>query len=122
MQILTPSGYKDIADVAIGDEVLAFDTVTGERIINTVESFDYITRQRFFDESVNPRYLVNGTIRFGLHSVRPATQRYARVRDLTIGDVIVKSLIETEAVTSITRLDVDPIFSFVKVNGNFVLN
>src|SRR5574340_737193 len=122
MQILTPSGYKDIADVAIGDEVLAFDTVSGERIVNTVESFDYITRQRFFDESVNPRYLANGTIRFGLHSVRLATQRSVRVRDLAIGDVIIKSAIETEEVTSITRLDDEPEFSFVRVNGNFILN
>jgi hypothetical protein len=29
MQILTPSGYRDIADCSIGDEVSAFDIETG---------------------------------------------------------------------------------------------
>ncbi len=37
MQILTPSGYKDAEEIVIGDEVSAFDGVTGEPIINTVE-------------------------------------------------------------------------------------
>lgn len=34
MQILTPSGYKDIADCVIGEELCAFDGVTGLPIIN----------------------------------------------------------------------------------------
>lgn len=37
-QILTPTGYRDIAAVQIGDEVSAFDIATGAPLVNTVES------------------------------------------------------------------------------------
>jgi fibronectin-binding autotransporter adhesin len=37
MQVLTPSGYVDIIDLNIGDEVVAYDINTGAQIINHVE-------------------------------------------------------------------------------------
>lgn len=43
MQLLTPSGYKDLADLAIGDEVCAWEIGTGAPIINTIEGWDTIT-------------------------------------------------------------------------------
>lgn len=37
MQILTPSGYVDIIDLNIGDDVIAYDISTGAQIINHLE-------------------------------------------------------------------------------------
>ena len=37
MQVLTPSGYVDIIDLNIGDDVIAYDINTGEQIINHLE-------------------------------------------------------------------------------------
>lgn len=37
MQVLTPSGYVDIIDLNIGDEVIAYDINTGAQIINHLE-------------------------------------------------------------------------------------
>lgn len=31
MNILTPSGYKDVTNISVGDEVVAFDIVTGKK-------------------------------------------------------------------------------------------
>jgi hypothetical protein len=42
MQILTPSGYKNIADCVVGDEVSAFDIATGAPIVNTIESLQWV--------------------------------------------------------------------------------
>lgn len=42
MNILTPSGYKDIADCAVGDEVSAFDAVTGAPIVNVIENIEWV--------------------------------------------------------------------------------
>lgn len=47
MQLLTPTGYRDLADCAIGDEVVAFDVNTGAPIINRIEGWDAITPAYF---------------------------------------------------------------------------
>ena len=47
MQILTPSGYRDIRDCAIGDEVVYFDTVTGEEKRNVIEGIERFTPEWF---------------------------------------------------------------------------
>lgn len=40
MLVLTPSGYRDVEILAVGDEVCAFDVVTGAPITNTIENID----------------------------------------------------------------------------------
>lgn len=45
--ILTPTGYRPIADIAVGDEVCAFDVVTGAPIVNTVLAKELYTPARF---------------------------------------------------------------------------
>lgn len=58
MNILTPYGYKDIADVNIGDEVVAFDTATGTPIINVLKE-----KRLIHEEVALPsRYKINDQI------------------------------------------------------------
>jgi len=47
MQILTPFGYRDIRNCAVGDEVVYFDTQTGEEKRNVVEKIERYTPDRF---------------------------------------------------------------------------
>lgn len=47
MLILTPEGYKPIGAVKAGDEVHAFDAVTGALIINRIEKKEWFSRERY---------------------------------------------------------------------------
>lgn len=73
MNLLTPTGYKNIDDVNIGDELYAFDTYTGLPIINILENKVLWTPDMDVFESIDDEcnvqinqgeftfYLVNGT-------------------------------------------------------------
>lgn len=43
MRLLTPTGYRDLADLAVGDQVCAWEIGTGLPIINQIEGWDTIT-------------------------------------------------------------------------------
>jgi len=47
VNILTPFGYKDIQDCAVGDEVVYFDTQTGEEKRNVIISIERFVPSRF---------------------------------------------------------------------------
>jgi hypothetical protein len=59
MNLLTPSGYKNINDVNIGDELIAYDIVSGDIILNHLEQkylwthdmLPAIPEQGYFDEN-----------------------------------------------------------------------
>lgn len=59
MNLLTPSGYKNINDVNIGDELIAYDIVSGDIILNHLEQkwlwthdmFPPIAEEGYFDEN-----------------------------------------------------------------------
>lgn len=47
MRLLTPSGYRELADLEIGDELLAYDVGTGAPIVNTLLGVEMYTPERF---------------------------------------------------------------------------
>lgn len=116
--ILTPSGYKNISDINIGDEVVAFDVVTGEIIINTVEGKETVTPGTYskteideeigtenFIQDVLTAYRINGvwdlckyqSIWFNDNLVKHASQ-------LQVGDIIFNGSDNDVEVTSIEEI------------------
>lgn len=89
MQILTPTGYKPIEEIEVGDKVAAFDMVTGEKIINEV-----IDKKWMFDNpeenyklckfyNINNRWRLAGDLSIW---TTPTTVKH--ISELEIGDKI----------------------------------
>lgn len=60
MQVLTPSGYVDIIDLNIGDEVVAYDINTGAQIINHLEGKTLFTPDMYPPDIIEGYYDENG--------------------------------------------------------------
>jgi hypothetical protein len=68
MQILTPAGYKAAADCSVGDEVLAYDVISGAAVTNTITAIERIDLSLTAEQWVagmvpDPWVLVNGRYR-----------------------------------------------------------
>lgn len=130
MQILTPSGYRNADTLSVGDEVCAFDMVSGAPIINTIESQQWVDAGTFRDWQ-NSTFLINGSEHFGLHSLyvlRPPKNapQPVNVRDLSVGDQVFRiehgDYIFDYEITSIVQVDPYQSFQFFLVNGSWALN
>lgn len=98
MQVLTPTGYRDPITLANGDEVCAFDAVTGAAIINHVENIDFVDYAEWcrwwqHEEAVPPFNWVSinhgAFVLFREQSVwRNDGIQYVHARSLEIGDTI----------------------------------
>ena len=89
MQILTPTGYRDISTCNVGDQVSAFDVPTGAAIVNTIETIQPVDAAEFAAWQ-NPRVLVNGAERFGAHTVLTRSG-VKRIDALVIGDAVLEN-------------------------------
>ncbi|MGX9145932.1 hypothetical protein [Mesorhizobium sp. 128a] len=129
MHILTPSGYRDIADCVVGDEVAAFDMVTGAPLVNTIETIQWVDADtyRYWQ---NPRFLINDVahlVHSSLYVMCPPRNapQQRRIADLKVGDDVYR--IEGEdfvfdyTITSIVQIDPYEPFAFYRVNGLFDL-
>lgn len=131
MQILTPAGYRDIADCTVGDSVSAFDVATGAPIVNAIESKQWVDAAVFRDWQ-NPVFLINGVEHFGLHSLLVLcppknAPEPVQVRDLAIGSHVFKVDSDAQYVFDYTInaiVQVDPYlpFRFFRINGTWILN
>lgn len=93
MNILTVDGWKNIEDVIIGEEILAYDVVTGLQIVNTV-----LNKERFYPEMDEGFYDNHGDFTFYLineeyklfknQSIWRNDDQVVHAKDLEIGDVI----------------------------------
>ena len=95
-QILTPSGYIDIHSVNVGDEVLAYDLINRERVINTIKDIDYpaVDEQDFI--------LVNNTWNLYKNQSVWVNGNVSHAGDLKPGDVIYDECCNNITVTSLT--------------------
>jgi len=95
-QILTPSGYIDIHSVNVGDEVLAYDLINRERVINTIKDIDYpaVDEQDFI--------LVNNTWNLYKNQSVWVNGNVSHAGDLKPGDVIYDEYCNNITVTSLT--------------------
>jgi hypothetical protein len=147
MQVLTPSGYVDIIDLNIGDEVIAYDINTGAQIINHLEGKTLWTPDMYpaeyttghYDEEgnwvppvlVNTSYEVfqriqgdwffyriNGTFDFYKSQSVWANMNVVHASDLQIGDIIYNDLDGDVVITSIEEVDTPLTWWKLDVSGD----
>jgi hypothetical protein len=102
MRILTPTGYKDIEDVQIGDELVAFDIQTGEKIINLLEGKDKWTEETDPEnQGAFSFYLINGEYLLYKNQSIWANDNVTHAQFLKKGDIIYNNNNEEIKITSI---------------------
>ena len=139
MQILTPSGYRDAATLATGDEVCAFDAETGAQIVNHVEAVqpvDYTEWCRWWQaEEPVPAFnwiKVNGSyLLFCEQSIWRNGTNVCHAKHLVIGDTIYNDADQPITISSLEtvtdesliwyRFDIDGDHSYI-VDGLTVHN
>ncbi len=115
MQILTPTGYRDIVDCNVGDQVSAFDIETGAPLVNTIETMQWVDAEEWARWwQVEPEclpfhfYLINET--WVLNSEQSIWRNGASVchaKDLVVGDVLHDGDDNDLTITSIEEVAVD---------------
>ena len=101
MNILTPTGYKDINDVNIGDEVVAFDVNTGDQILNLLLSKDLTP----VPQEENTFYKINGQwILYKNQSVW-VNNRVDHAFNISVGDTVYNDQDQDVEVTSVEEIE-----------------
>ena len=142
MQLLTPSGYKNIEDVNIGDELIAYDINTGAIIINTLlgkelwthnmlpenpssydeeteTTYDGMTSEEVFQDTYGDWkfYEINGTWKLYKDQSIWCNMKLVHVSDLQIGDVVYDDEDNDIVITSIVEC-VEPSWWRLTVSGD----
>lgn len=99
--ILTPSGYKPISEIQIGDQVIGYDLETQSQVTNTVEKIEFKTPEQYnyweIDEEGRPTtlierpfiyYTVNGVYELFQDQSVFANERLVHASELQIGDTL----------------------------------
>lgn len=114
MRILTPVGYKDIAECNVGDEVVYFDQVTGDPGVNHIESIawvDYSEWVRWHTNATLPPftfYKINGTWTLNSEqSIWRNADNVCHVKHLVVGDTIFDDTNGDVTITSIEEVSAD---------------
>lgn len=142
MNLLTPTGYKNINDVNIGDELIAYDINTGVIIINTLLGKELWTHNMLpenpssYDEETDTTYVgmtseevfqdtygdwkfyeINGTWKLYKDQSIWANMKLVHVSDLQIGDVVYDDDDNDVTITSIVEC-VEPSWWRLTVSGD----
>lgn len=119
MQVLTPTGYKNVEDLSVGDEVSAFDMSTGDPIVNTVQGIDFITREQWIEwyGHVDPMpafsfVKINGDKTFFAEQSVWANDNVKHMRDVVVGDIIYDDADADVIVTSVETVDLESWYRF----------
>lgn len=120
MNILTPSGYKDITSMNIGDEVVAYDINDGHLITNKIESIEYLDEQWFENvESPFKWYLINGKYKiFYCQSIWTTPTTVVHGYEIQIGDTIYDDNNQDFLVTSIEEMDCEDDWIRLEISGD----
>lgn len=128
--ILTPSGYKDISTCVAGDQVSAFDLVTGAPIVNTIEKIEWIAKEDYqacnapqgYNDGEEPPTLKPEDIPFKFYTINGkwtifqdqsvwylripnAVANVCHASDLQVGDTIFDGSDKETIITSISVAD-----------------
>jgi len=126
MNILTPSGYKDVLELEIDDEVVAFDVITGLPFTNLFKGVEVVTTNTYSRSVVwiNP-ILINGTIKLEKHESINCNGFAVLASDVVVGDIIIY---DGNSIEVTTIIDVDPentiipdVLTSYIINGSIVL-
>jgi len=106
MNILTPSGYKDVLELEIDDEVVAFDVLTGAPIVNLFKGVEVVNTNTYSRSIVwvNP-ILINEVIKLEKHDLINCNGFSVLASEVVVGDSI---LYEGNSIVVDTIIDVEP--------------
>lgn len=115
LQIKTPTGYKDLSTIQVGDEVCAFDNV-----VNKVEGIDLWTAETNDYENQGDfiYYLINGTYKFYKNQSIYVNDVVNHVFMLQVGDIIYDEDDKDVVVTSIEELTNESKFYRLTISGD----
>lgn len=115
LQIKTPTGYKDLSTIQVGDEVCAFDTE-----VNIVEAIDLWTAEANDYENQGDfiYYLINGTYKFYKNQSIYVNDVVNHVFMLQVGDIIYDEDDKDVVVTSIEELTNESQFYRLAISGD----
>lgn len=115
LQIKTPTGYKDLSTIQVGDEVCAFDTE-----INIVEGIDLWTAETndYENQGDFTYYLINGTYKFYKNQSIYVNDVINHVFMLQVGDIIYDENDKDVVVTSIEELTNESQFYRVRISND----
>lgn len=128
MNILTPTGYIDIATAVPGTELLYYDLQTGELLINELLAIEQWTKaswsELYDQEHLDPNpftfYLINGTWKLFKNQSIWRNLAVCHIKDLQVGDVVYDGDDNDITITSIQEVagtDTD-IFWHLRVSGD----
>lgn len=103
MNILTPTGYKPIEEIQVGDDVLAFDMVSGEVLTNVVEEKTLWDLENPDSQNFTGNfYRINDTWDlYEEQSIWRNDNQVVHIRELEIGDVVFDGNDQEFTITSI---------------------
>lgn len=113
MRVLTPTGYRDIGELAVGDEVSAFDLVSGAPIVNTIEVIQPVDWMEWcrWHETLDTIpdftfYLVNDSLTYFReqsvwYKAADGSWNVKHARDIAVGDTLCDDADNEFSVTSI---------------------
>ena len=115
LQIKTPTGYKDLSTIQVGDEVCAFNTA-----INIVEAIDLWTAEAndYENQGDFTYYLINGTYKFYKNQSIYVNNVVDHAFMIQIGDVIYDEYDQGIVVTSIEELTNETEWYRLKISGD----
>jgi hypothetical protein len=115
LQIKTPTGYKDLSTIQVGDEVCAFDNV-----VNKVEGIDLWTAEAndYENQGNFTYYLINNTYKFYKNQSIYVNDVVNHVFMLQIGDIIYDEDDKDVVVTSIEELTNESQFYRLTISGD----
>lgn len=115
LQIKTPTGYKDLSTIQVGDKVCAFDTE-----VNIVEGIDLWTAETNDYENQGDfiYYLINGVYKFYKNQSIYVNDVINHVFMLQVGDIIYDENDKDVVVTSIEELTDETQFYRLTISGD----
>ncbi len=113
-QILTPTGYKNISEVKVGDQVSAYDFESGKNVVNTIERIDVVSDSTYQYQDPYNFYLINNTYKLWKNQSvwrarrslgeGGASQRLVHVFELKVQDNIYDENLKEIKITSIKKI------------------
>jgi hypothetical protein len=125
MRLRTPYGYKNIEDIFVGDELLAYDEDTGITISNFLISKERLSPKTDPDFKEHHGefifYLINGTYKLFKNQSIPTKQSgITHAKLLQIGDIIYDEDRQEVVITSIEETSPDETWWLIRVDGDHV--
>jgi len=119
MKVLTPTGFKNANLLNIGDEVIAYDIVTGERFNNKIEEINIWTSENndYENQGDFTFYLINNSVLLYKNQSIWANGNVKHVHQLDVGDIIYNENDEEIEVVSIEEA-INDIWYRLKISGD----